>query len=145
VIPVGEVIGQVKTVLDQMATAILLSASVAILAGIAVLVGAIAASRQARAYDSVVLRVLGATRGQVLGAQAIEYALLASLLAAIALALGLLAGWVVIVQLFKFGWAPDWPTVLLTLAGGAILTLGIGLLGSLPLLSARPAQALRTV
>ncbi len=145
VIPVGEVIGQVKTVLDQMATAILLSASVAILAGIAVLVGAIAASRQARAYDSVVLRVLGATRGQVLGAQAIEYALLASLLAAIALGLGLLAGWVVIVQLFNFGWAPDWPTVLLTLAGGAILTLGIGLLGSLPLLSARPAQALRAV
>ena len=145
VIPVGEVIGQVKTVLDQMATAILLSASVAILAGIAVLVGAIAASRQTRAYDSVILRVLGATRGQVLGAQAIEYALLAALLASIALALGLTAGWVVIVQLFKFGWAPDWPTVLLTLAGGAILTLGIGLLGSLPLLSARPAQALRTV
>nr|WP_254447779.1 FtsX-like permease family protein [Sphingomonas sp. ID1715] len=145
VIPVGEVIGQVKTVLDQMATAILLSASVAILAGIAVLVGAIAASRQSRAYDSTILRVLGATRAQVLGAQAIEYALLAGLLAAIALALGLTAAWVVIVQLFDFTWAPDWATVLLTLGGGALLTLGIGLAGSLPLLSLRPARVLRMV
>lgn len=145
VIPTAEVIGQVRTILDQMATAILLSASVAILAGIAVLVGAIAASRQARAYDSVILKTLGATRGQILGAQAAEYGLLAAVLAALALALGLSAAWFVIVQIFEFRWAPDWPTVLATLAGGALLTLGIGLLGSLPLLRIRPAEALRRV
>jgi putative ABC transport system permease protein len=145
VIPTAEVIGQVKTVLDQMATAILLSASVAILAGIAVLVGAIAASRQARAYDSVILKTLGATRGQILGAQATEYGLLAALLAVLALALGLTAAWFVIVQIFEFRWAPDWPVVLATLGGGALLTLGIGLLGSLPLLRIRPAEALRRV
>ena len=145
VIPTAEVVGQVKTVLDQMATAILLSASVAILAGIAVLVGAIAASRQARAYDSVILKTLGATRGQILGAQATEYGLLAALLAVLALALGLTAAWFVIVQIFEFRWAPDWPIVLATLGGGAFLTLGIGLLGSLPLLRIRPAEALRRV
>jgi putative ABC transport system permease protein len=145
VIPVGEVIGQVRTVLDQMATAITLAASVAILAGIAVLVGAIAASRQARSYDSVVLKTLGATRAQILSAQAIEYGLLASLLAAVSLALGLTAAWYVIVQVFEFGWAPDWPTVLATLAGGGLVTLGIGLVGSLPILSIKPAEALRRV
>jgi putative ABC transport system permease protein len=145
VIPVGEVIGQVRTVLDQMATAITLAASVAILAGIAVLVGAIAASRQARSYDSVVLKTLGATRAQILSAQAIEYGLLATLLAAVSLALGLTAAWYVIVQVFEFGWAPDWPTVLATLAGGGLLTLGIGLVGSLPILSIKPAEALRRV
>jgi putative ABC transport system permease protein len=145
VIPVGEVIGQVRTVLDQMATAITLAASVAILAGIAVLVGAIAASRQARSYDSVVLKTLGATRAQILSAQAIEYGLLATLLAAVSLALGLTAAWYVIVQVFEFGWAPDWPTVFLTLAGGGLLTLGIGLAGSLPILSIKPAEALRRV
>ena len=143
VIPVREVLGQVRTVLDQMATAIVLAASVAILAGLAVLIGAIAASRQSRAYDSVILRTLGATRGQILGAQAIEYGLLAALLAGLALALGLLAAWIVIVQLFEFRWAPDWALVLGTLGAGALLTLGIGLLGSLPLLRIRPAAALR--
>lgn len=145
IIAVGEVIGRVRTILDQMAAAILISASVAILAGIAVLVGAIAASRQARAYDSVILKTLGATRRQILMAQGIEYALLAALLAALALALGTGAAWYVIVQLFEFSWAPDWGVVIATLLGGAALTLGIGLAGSLPLLSIRPAEALRRV
>lgn len=143
IIAVSEVIGQVRTILDQMATAILLSASVAILAGIAVLIGAIAASRQARTYDSVILKTLGATRRQILAAQALEYALLALVLATLALALGGTAAWYVITGVFEFRWAPDWGVVLATLGAGALITLGIGLLGSLPVLSARPAQALR--
>lgn len=145
IIAVGEVIGQVQSVLDQMATAILLSASVTILAGIAVLIGAIAASRQARSYDSVVLKMLGATRWQILGAQILEYALLSVLLALLSFVLGIGAAWYVIVELFDFNWAPDWWIVLGTLAGGGVLTLGIGLLGSLPVLSVRPAQALRRI
>lgn len=143
IIAVSEIVGQVRTILDQMATAILLSASVAILAGIAVLVGAIAASRQARTYDSVILKTLGATRWQILGAQALEYGLLAALLCALALALGSAAAWYVIVGVFEFRWAPDWGVVLATLGAGAVLTLGIGLLGSLPLLGVRVASALR--
>ncbi|SER43951.1 ABC transporter permease [Sphingobium sp. YR768] len=145
VIAVGEVIDQVGTILTQMSRAILVAASVAILAGIAVLVGAIAASRQARSYDSVILKTLGATRAQLLGGQALEYGLLAAILALVALALGSAAAWFVIVQVFDFGWAPDWPVVLATLAGGALLTLGIGLAGSVPLLSVRPSRALRQV
>ncbi|HTG38227.1 MAG TPA: FtsX-like permease family protein [Sphingomonas sp.] len=143
IIATREIVGQVRTILDQMAAAILLSASVAILAGIAVLIGAIAASRAARTYDSTILKTLGATRAQVLGAQAVEYALLATVLAALALALGIGAAWFVIVQVFEFGWAPDWGVILATLLGGAVLTLGIGLAGSWPVLSARPATILR--
>jgi putative ABC transport system permease protein len=145
IIDVGEIVGQVGTLLRQMASAILLAASVAILAGIAVLIGAIAASRQSRAYDSVILKTLGATRWQILGAHALEYAFLALVLSLVSLGLGLAGAWYVIVQLFEFGWRPDWAVVLGTLAGGALLTLGIGLLGSLPLLSIRPARALRTL
>jgi putative ABC transport system permease protein len=143
IIAVGEVIGQVTVLLEQMAGAILAAASIAILAGIAVLIGAIAASRQSRAYDSVIMKTLGATRWQVLGAQALEYALLAAVLAALAFALGTGAAWFVIVQLFEFTWAPDWSVVVATLLGGAAVTLGIGLAGSIPLMSVRPASALR--
>ena len=66
-------------------------------------------------------------------------------LALVALALGSIAAWFVIVQIFDFTWAPDWHVVLATLAAGALLTLGIGLAGALPLLSVRPARALRQV
>ena len=145
IVDVGEVVGQVSTVLRQMSVAILLAASVAVLAGIAVLIGALAASRLARSYDSVILKTLGATRGQILAVQALEYGLLAVVVTAVSVALGLTGAWFVIVRIFEFGWRPDWLVVGGTLFAGAILTLGIALLSSLPLLKLRPASALRSL
>jgi putative ABC transport system permease protein len=145
VIEVGEVVTQVTALLAQMAKAIAAAASIAIFSGIAVLVGAIAASRASRIYDSVIMKLLGATRRQILGAQAMEYGLLAALLSAVALVLGVGAGWFVIVQIFGFTFAPDWGVLALTLLGGAGITFFLGLAGSLPILAARPAQALRSL
>lgn len=142
-IAVRDVIGQVTTLLGQMGRAIGAAASIAILAGIAVLIGAIAASRERRMYDSVILKLLGATRRQILAAQALEYALLALVLAALALGVGLLASRYVVVEIFEFVFAPDPTAVGLALLGGAGLAFVIGMLGSLPLLAARPAAALR--
>jgi putative ABC transport system permease protein len=143
VIEIGPVVSRARDILSQMSTAILAAASVAILAGLAVLVGAIAAVRASRLYDNVILRVLGASRGQLLGLQLAEYGVLCALLGALALALGSLGGWLVIVELFEFEWLPDWPRVLGVLGLGIATILACALLGSLPLLRARPAQALR--
>mgnify|MGYP000004542400 FL=1 len=143
VIEVGGVLKQARELLDQVSTAILAAASVAVLAGIAVLLGAIAAARASRLYDNVVLRVLGASRRQLLLLQLAEYGLLALLLAGVALALGSAIGWLVIVQLFDFAWLPNWPQVLAVLGAGLGLTVAFALAGSLPLLRAKPAQALR--
>lgn len=144
-IAVRDVVSQVTTLLTQMSQAIAVAASIAILAGIAVLIGAIAASRERRVYDSVILKLLGATRGQILGAQALEYAALAGIVALLALGLGLAAAAYVVVELFDFTFAPDPLVVGLTLLGGAGLAFLIGIAGSWPLLSARPAQALRSL
>ncbi len=144
-IEVGEVVGQVTTLLSQMAQAIAAAASIAILAGIAVLVGAIAASRQSRIYDSVILKLLGSTRRQILGAQAIEYGILSMLLGLLALALGLGAAYYVVVQIFDFKFAPDPIVLAITLIGGAGITFILGMIGSLPILAARPAEALRSL
>jgi putative ABC transport system permease protein len=144
-IEVGEVVGQVSILLTQMAQAIAAAASIAILAGIAVLVGAIAAARQSRIYDSVILKLLGSTRRQILGAQAIEYGLLAVILGLLSLLLGLGAAWYVVVQIFDFNFAPDPAILALTLVGGAGLTFLLGIAGSLPILAARPAEALRSL
>jgi putative ABC transport system permease protein len=128
-----------------MALAVLAAASVTLLAGMAVLTGAVAAARQSRTYDAVVLKTLGATRGQLLGVQALEYGLLGLLLGGVALAMGLGGAWWIIVQVFEFTWAPDWGRVLGTLGAGLAVTLVLSLAGALPILSARPASALRTV
>jgi putative ABC transport system permease protein len=142
-IRVKEVVETVSTMLEQLSVAVAAAASVAILAGIAVLVGALAASRRARIYDSVVLKMLGATRGRILAAQAIEFGLLAILLCGLALALGAAAGWYVVVGMFELDWTPGWGLILLTLGLGAFATLALGLIGALPALTARPARALR--
>ena len=143
VIEIGPVVSQARDILGQMSTAILAAASVAILAGLAVLIGAIAAVRASRLYDNVILRVLGASRGQLLGLQLAEYGVLTLLLATIALGLGSLGALLVIVQLFEFEWLPNWPRVLGVLGIGIATILAFALAGSLPLLRAKPAQALR--
>lgn len=145
VIEVGPLLTQARDILDQVSLAILAAASVAVLAGIAVLLGAIAAARAARLYDSVILRVLGASRRQLLGLQLAEFGLLATVLALVALALGGALAWLVIVQLFEFEWLPDWPRVLAVLGAGLALVLAFALGASLPLLRAKPARALRSL
>lgn len=143
VIEIGQVLTEARTILEQVGLATLAAASVTVLAGLAVLLGAIAAARAARTYDTVVLRVLGASRRQIMLMQLAEYGLLALLLAAVALALGSALAWVIVTQLFEFDWLPDWGVVLGVLAAGLVLVLGFALAGSLPLLRAKPAQALR--
>jgi putative ABC transport system permease protein len=143
VIETGRLIEEARRLLSQMSTAILAAASVAVLAGLAVLFGAIAAARASRIYDNVILRVLGASRRQLLLLQLAEYGLLAGVLAIVALAFGGALGWAVITQLFDFDWLPDWPRVLAVLAAGLGLVMGFALAGSLPLLRAKPAQVLR--
>jgi putative ABC transport system permease protein len=79
----------------------------------------------------------------VLAVQALEYAFLSVILSVLALLLGLGGAWYVVTQLFTFEWLPDYATVFSTLVGGAGLTMAIGLIGAWPILSARPARALR--
>ncbi|MFP5395170.1 MAG: ABC transporter permease [Alphaproteobacteria bacterium] len=143
VIEVGGVLTQARDLLRQVSLAILAAASVAVLAGIAVLLGAIAAARASRIYDNVILRVLGASRRQLLGLQLAEYALLATVLAGVALILGTATAWLVVVKLFEFDWLPNWTAVFATLGLGLALVFAFALAASLPLLRAKPARALR--
>ncbi|QYJ06657.1 ABC transporter permease [Qipengyuania flava] len=145
VIEVGGVLEQARTILEQVGVATLAAASVAVLAGLAVLLGAIAAARAARTYDTVVLRVLGADRRQILLMQLIEYVVLAGALAFVALGIGSLAAWLVVTQLFEFDWLPDWGEILAVLGLGIAVVLAFALGASLPLLRAKPAQALRAL
>lgn len=143
VVETGTLLRDARTLLTQMSLAILAAASVAVLAGLAVLLGAIAAARASRTYDNVILRVQGASRNQLLAVQLAEYGLLASVLAVVSLILGSAIGWAVIVQMFEFDWMPGWLTILGVLGAGLLLVLAFALGGSLPLLRTKPARALR--
>jgi putative ABC transport system permease protein len=143
VVEIGGLIVEGRKLLEQVALATLAAAAVTVLAGLAVLIGAIAAARAARTYDTVVLRVLGASRRQILMLQLAEYGMIAALLALVALALGGVLAWIVVTAVFSFDWLPDWRVVLGVLGIGIALVLTFAIGGSLPLLKAKPAQALR--
>ena len=145
VVEIGQVLSEARTILSQVGLATFAAASVAVLAGLAVLIGAIAAARAARTYDTVVMRVLGASRRQILAMQLAEYGFLALILASVALGLGTGLAWLVITQLFEFDWLPNWWEIIGVLGGGLGFVLVFALAGSLPLLKAKPAQALRTL
>jgi putative ABC transport system permease protein len=141
----GDLIGELGELLGRIAIAIRAAASVTVAAGIVVLVGAVAATGQSRRYDTVVLKMLGADRRQLLSGQAIEFGLLAALLAAVALLVGGAGGWYVVTRALAIDWAPDPTVIALTLAAAVLATLAIGMAGSLPALAARPAESLRAL
>ncbi len=142
-IEVGSLLKQANELLDQMSMAILAAASVTVLAGMAVLIGAITAARASRLYDNVILRVLGASRTQLLTLLLAEFAGLVLILGFVALLIGSGVGWLIVVKLFKFAFMPNWSWVLAVLGCGMALIMGFAFLTSLPLLRAKPSAALR--
>ena len=143
VVRVKDVLGQVAELLGQLSAAIRAAAGVTVAAGVAVLIGALAAGARARTYDAVLLKLLGATRGQVARATLAEYGLLALIVSGLALLLGGGAGWYVITQVFKLEWQPEWGPVVATVLVGGAATVILGLAGSWRALSARPNAVLR--
>ena len=113
----------VNALLSQIGTAVRSTAGITLLAGALVLAGAVAAGHRRRIYDAVVLKVLGATRGDIMRAFLIEYGLLGLLTAVIACALGSVAAWGVLTFVMKI----DWTFLPLTLVGTAGLCVAITL------------------
>ena len=142
-IRVRDALEAANNMLAGISNAIQGTASVTILAGIIVLAGTIAAGHAKRVYDSVVFKVLGATRRQILGAFVAEYALLGFLTAIIALVVGTFISWAVITQLMDMTWAFQPTVALLTLSAGVVFTTLSGLVGTWSALGEKAAMHLR--
>jgi putative ABC transport system permease protein len=142
---VKDVIAQLNTFLSQLSLAVRSASLVAILAGLLVLAGAIAAGLRARLYDATVMKVVGATRLQIALAYAIEYALLGMLCGLLALGAGAVAATLITRRVFDVAPVLDWSAVLTTVAGGTVLTLVLGLCLTWTALSAKPATRLRNL
>lgn len=134
----------VNAILLKIGVAIRLTASVTILAGALVLAGSIAASHHRRVYDSVVLKVLGATRADIARAYLAEYAILGVATAVIAAALGSAASWAVLTQVMNADWQATPGAALLIAAGGVAVTVALGFVGTWRALGAKAAPVLRT-
>jgi len=88
---VGDLLAQVRAVIDKAVTAVQSVFLFTLLAGLTLLLAAVQASREERLYETAVLRVLGAQRRMIFTSMLVEFALigaLAGLLAACGASVG---------------------------------------------------------
>lgn len=143
VISVREQLEAATDLFDRVALAVRGAAGVALMAALLVLAGAIAARAQERTREAATLKVLGASRAQVLTAYVIEYGLVGLIAGAAGVGLGYAAAWPVVTQVFEAKWSVDWAGVAVLLAGASAMAGVGGLIASFQALSKRPATALR--
>jgi len=142
-INIGDALESLARILERLAVAMRAVALFCVLTGGIVMGAALAATRYRRLYESVILKALGATRGLIAQAFAIEYVLLGTVAGVIGLLLSTGLSWALLYFIFDLPWHlhPD-----ILLAGfilTLLLTLAVGFLSTFRLLGQRPLTVLR--
>jgi putative ABC transport system permease protein len=135
---VDKIVGKVSLAIRFMA---LFSLAVAI----PVLFSAVSATRRERIREGVLLKTLGATRGQIARILLAEYSLLGLMGGLTGMLLSLAGGWAVVRYIFKTPFAPAFVPVAGIAAAIVALTLLIGLLAGRDVFRETPVTALRDV
>ncbi|WP_339861271.1 ABC transporter permease [Paremcibacter congregatus] len=138
-----DVLGSALEIMAKIATAIDFMAAITIMSGILVLAGAISAGHRTRIYDAAVLKIVGATRLDILKAYIIEFILLGLLTGGIAILLGTVAAYSVIVFVMEMTWLLPVYIPVNTVGVSILATLAFGIVSIWLAMSARPAQVLR--
>jgi putative ABC transport system permease protein len=133
----------VDRIVEKVSLAIRFMALFSLAVAIPVLFSAVSATRRARVREGVLLKTLGATRGQIAKILLAEYSLLGFLGGLTGMLLSIAGGWAVVRYVFKTPFAP----ALVPIAGIAVtvvgLTLLIGLLAGRDVFRETPIAALR--
>ena len=140
---VREALDAVNGLLEDFALAVRAIGGVTLAAGVLVLAGAMAAGFRSRVRDAVLLKVLGATRGRILGIYIREYAALGLATALVAAVAGTAAAYVVITMIMEMPWHFLPGTLALTVLAATLVTVALGLLGTWRALSVPSAGELR--
>ncbi len=142
-IKVAEVLAAVGEMMAQVAGALAATGSLTLVSGALVLVGAVAAGQQRRIRQAVVLKTLGATRGQIRAAWMVEFGLLGATAGLIAGSIGTAASWAVMTYVMGTDWSFLPGTLALTVLGCVALMLVFGFVGTEAALRAKAAPMLR--
>jgi putative ABC transport system permease protein len=143
VIRISDALAQLRRVVDGIGIAIRAAAGVALVAGGLVLAAAISAGQRRRVAEAVLLKVLGAARGDLLRAVLWEFVILGGAAGAVAGVVGCLIAWGVLTKVLHMEAALLPLPVILTLGLGIAAVALAGLAGTFRALQARPAPYLR--
>ena len=142
-IPVRDVLERVGAVLGDIAVAIRVMALFTVATGVVVMAGALTATRYQRLYESVVLRTLGATRGAVARAFAVEYGCLGAAAGLGGTALAAALAWIVLHFVLETPWRLQPWALLAGVVASVVLAVAVGFLATWRLLGEKPLPVLR--
>jgi putative ABC transport system permease protein len=142
-IRVADVLQAVADLVGKMATALAVAGSVTLASGALVLAGAVAAGQRRRMSEAVVLKTLGATRGQIRGAWLVEFGAIGACAGVIAAGIGTVASYAVMRFVMEAPWLFLPGRLVLTVGACILLMLVFGYAGTEAALRVRPAGYLR--
>jgi putative ABC transport system permease protein len=142
---VREALETIGTVIANLVLAIRGASAVTLISAILVLGGALAAGHRHRVYDAVILKTLGATRARLLGAYALEYLIIGSATAVFGVVAGSVAAWLIVTRLMTLSFVWQAGSAVGVVATALIVTVGLGLAGTLLALNQKPATVLRNL
>jgi putative ABC transport system permease protein len=142
---VREVMETIGSVVTNLALAIRGASAVTLISAILVLGGALAAGHRHRVYDAVILKTLGATRARLLGAYALEYLLIGFATALFGVIAGSVAAWLIVTRLMTLSFVWQAGSAASVVLAALVVTVGLGLIGTLLALNQKPASVLRNL
>ena len=143
VIRVKEALNRVADLIARARNAARAISTVTIIAGVLVLAGIVVSENRRRAYESVLLKTIGASRRYILAIFSLEYLLQGSVAALAAMLLGSLTSWAVIVALMGWDWYFLPSSAINTIVLGLFISMILGMLGIWRALQHRPLSYLR--
>jgi putative ABC transport system permease protein len=142
---VREALETIGAVVTNLVLAIRGASAVTLISAILVLGGALAAGHRHRVYDAVILKTLGATRARLLGAYALEYLMIGFATAIFGVFAGSVAAWLIVTRLMTLGFIWQAGSAAGVVVAALIVTVGLGLAGTLVALNQKPATVLRNL
>jgi putative ABC transport system permease protein len=145
VVRVRETIEAFGSIVTNLVLAIRGASALTLLIAVLVLGGALAAGHRHRVYDAVILKTLGATRLRLLGAYALEYLMIGFATAIFGVIAGSVAAWLIVTRLMTLSFVWQAGSAAGVVAAALIVTVGLGLAGTLLALNQKPATVLRNL
>jgi putative ABC transport system permease protein len=142
-IEIGATLTRITEALSQLSLAVAAVGGIAVLNGLLILIGSLAAGRRQRESDAVLNKVLGATRSEILVTALMQFLLLAIFAAIIAVPAGIFTAWLLTQVLLNVSFAVDPATIGIVVASLVGMTAILGATTLLRVLSIRPALLLR--
>jgi putative ABC transport system permease protein len=140
---IREILDKIIQVMARIGLGIRFLGGFTVLAGIAILAGAISAGSLRRGREVALLKTLGMTRRTVLGTFAVEYALIGLVAAVIGAVGGTLLSWGVLRRGFDLTWSFQPLPFTIAILGAVLLAVAAGVAASTRALERRPIEVLR--